>query len=612
MKQSLKSAQFPHGEFVFSGGYTDQPNGNTASTGIAQFLVDPGASLATGCTVIPSTSAPPGAGCYSYNFVGGANQIQASPLTQEDYRKPYFGTYVTDTWRVRPGLTFDLGLRYEFFSSGPDHYGNGANFVPSGFSANGHSEYLIDDRAKGIALSPSFVSLLASQNIDLIYTSNHNLTDVNEHNFGPRIGVAAVLTKNLVLRAGWGIFYSGIYARGDGYNIGNNYPFSFAVNVTSNTSAGLSNDGSIGPIQKGLQDVPLLAANVVGTQISPRGMQYFRHVPDAQDMNLTLQYQITDRQYVQLAYVGTQSRHIESQIGSNRPSVLLPPVLPSGSTLATYLPYPKLPTNGYYMVNEGSNNYNSLQAQYEKLLSGGVNVLANYTWSRFLGYGSDSNSFNSLPYRAPYVKGFGMQGEYGNMDFESENVLHISGGWQLPFGKNRRWLNHGGFVTQALGGWNLNGILTYQSGQPVTVNCSTTTDSSSGCYALVQKSTLYKGARTVDHWFNAAAFSDPSAAIAVGQTDLSPLGAKPGQGFGPTFHRGDLGIQKVFSLWHSHELELRAETFNLTNTPNFGQPGTLSPSSTSFASITSTRDNPSDAREFQFAVKYLFGGGHQE
>ena len=612
MKQSLKSAQYPHGNFGFSGGYTDLPNGNTASTGIAQFVIEPRSSLAAGCIVLPSTAAPPGAGCYSYDFVGGSNQIQASPLSQEDYRKPYFGTYITDNWRVRPWLTFDLGLRYEFFSNGPDHYGNGANFVPSGFSKDGRSEYLIDDRARGIALSPSFVSLLASQNIDLIYTSNHSLADVNEKNFGPRIGVVALLAKNLVLRAGWGIFYAGIYARGDGYNIGNNYPFSFAVNVTSNTAAGLSGDGSVGPIDKGLANVPLTAASVVGSQISPRGMQYFRHVPNAQNANLTLQYQITSRQYMQLAYVGTQSRHIESQIGSNRPSVLLPPVLPAGTTLANYLPYPGLPTNGYYMVNEGSNNYNSLQAQYEKLISGGVSLLANYTWSRFLGYGSDSNSFQSLTYRAPYVKGFGMQGEYGNMDFESENVLHVSGGWQLPFGKNRRWLNRNSVLSQALGGWNMNGILTYQSGQPVTVNCSVTTDSSAGCYALANKSQLYTGARNVNHWFNAAAFSNPPVATAVGQTDLSPLGARPGQGFGPAFHRGDLGIQKIFSLWRSHELELRAEAFNLTNTPNFAQPGTLTPNSTSFASITGTRDNPSDAREFQFAIKYLFGGGHQE
>jgi hypothetical protein len=110
-----------------------------------------------------------------------------------------------------------------------------------------HSKYLIDDRARNVPLSPSFVSRLG-----------HLL--------------------RRYLRA-----WRRLQPR-------NNYPFSFAVNVTSNTAAGLSGDGSIGPIEKGMQNVPLAAASVVGTQISPRGMQYFRRVPDAQDINLTLQY----------------------------------------------------------------------------------------------------------------------------------------------------------------------------------------------------------------------------------------------------------------------------------------------------------------------------------
>ncbi len=612
IKDAIDSGQFPHGEFVFSGNFTDQPNGNAASTGPAQFVIEPTTSMATGCTVIASNSGPPGPGCYTYNFVGGANQIQASPLSQEDFRWPYFGSYFTDTWKIFPQLTLDLGIRYEYFAAYSDHFGRGANFVPSFASKNGQSQFLIDDRARNIPLSPSFVNLLAAQNISLTYTGNHGLRNLSPWNFAPRIGASLQLTRNAVLRAGYGIFYAGVYARGDGYNIGNNYPFAFAVNVTSNTAAGLSNDGSIGGIDKGMASVPLSPAAVVGSQISPRGLQYNARIPDAQDMNLTLQYQITQHQYFQIGYVGTQSRHIESNIESNRPSVLLPPVLPAGTTLATYLPYPGLPTAGYYTWNEGSSNYNSLQTKYEKLFSSGVNLIADYTWSRFLGYGSDSNLFNSLGYRAPFVKGFGMQGDYGNMDFQSVNVFHSGGGWQLPFGRGRRWMNHGAITDALLGGWNLQGIFTYQSGQPVTIGCSVTTDTASGCNSITNKSTIFKGAQNIHHWFNATAFSNPSAATAVGQADFSPLGSAPGQGYGPAFHRGDVGIQKLFRLPGTNVLEVRGEAFNLTNTPNFSQPGTLNPASTVFASITSTRDNPSDAREYQFAIKYLFGGGHQE
>lgn len=617
--ESIKTASqvsaFPHGYFVFGGGFTDLPSGNAASTGPAQFVIEPTASTASGCTVIPSSSGPPGPGCYTYNYVGGASQIEASPLAQQDYRRPYYGAYFTDTWKALSRLTLDLGLRYEYFAPFDiDHFGHAANFVPSFASKNGQSELLIDDRARNIPLAASFTSLMASENINLVYTGNHGLMDLNPWNFGPRLGAAWQFTNRAVLRAGYGIFYSGVYSRGGTANTGNNYPFNFTVNVTSNTAAGLSNDGSIGPIDQGLTGVPLTPSAVNGAQIQPVGLQYYAHVPDAQDMNLTLQYQITDHQYVEVGYVGTQSRHIESDILSNRPSELLPPVLPAGTTLATYLPYPGSPANLPYVVFEGSTNYNALQAKYEKLFSHGTNLIADYTWSRFLGYGSDSGLFNLLTYRAPFVKGFGMQGDYGNMDYESENVFHAGGGWQLPFGPGRHWLNQNNFVDALLGGWNLQGIVTYQSGQPVTIACTVPTASSEACNALTDKSMLYSGAKNVTHWFNKNAFSNPAPVMTVGQTNFAPLGSSPGQGFGPSFHRGDVGVQKLFQLpgERKNELEIRAEAFNITNTPNFGQPGTLTPSSASFASITTTRDNPSDAREYQFAIKYLFGDGHQE
>jgi hypothetical protein len=610
IKNAIYSSQFPHGYFSFSGNYTDQPNGNTASTGIAQFVIEPMPSTAEGCTVLSSTSGPPSTpGCYTYDYVGGANQIEGSPLSQQDYRKPYLGIYFTDSWKVLSRLTLDLGLRYEYFSPGSDHKGRGANFVPYFASKNGSSQYLIDDRSRNVPLSPGFVELMSSQGIPIVYTSNHHLGHLSPNNFGPRVGMALQLTPHAVLRAGYGVFYAGIYARGDGYNPGDDYPFSFAVNVTSSTAAGLSGDGTVGPIDKGLANVPLTSINAVGSQISPRGIQYYSHVPSVQDMNLTFQCQLTERQYFQIGYVGTQSRHVESNIGSNRPMEVLPPTLPSGTTLTTYIPYPKIPQNNYYMWLEGSNNYNSMQAKYEKLFGSGTNLILDYTWSKFLGYGSDSNIFNSLGYRAPFVPGFGMRGEYGNADFESAHVIHAGGGWQLPFGLGRHWMNQAGLISSLLGDWNLNGIWTYQSGQPVTINCTISTTTAEGCYSLTNKSTLYAQGRTIVHWFNAAAFSNPAPANAVGQTDFAPLGSRPGQGFGPTFHRGDLGIQKLFHLPNTNVVEFRAEAFNVTNTPNFGQPGTLTPSSAAFASVTYTRDSPNDAREFQFALKYIFGHG---
>jgi hypothetical protein len=649
IKNAINSAQFPHGWFNFGGGYTDLPTlstgagGNTASTGIAQFAIEPIESAVPNCSVIQGVAAS-GTGCETYNFVGGSDHIQGSPMSQQDYRRPYFGAYFQDNWKMLPKVTVNLGLRWEYFENGIDHQGHGANFVPSFASGNGHSMYLIDDRVKNIQLSPSFISLLQQEGISLVYTSNHQLLNLNEKNFGPRIGFEWQVLNKTVLRGGYGISYAGIYARGDGYNPGDNYPFSFAVNISSSNAGGLASDSgnTIGPIDQGLAQVPLIPSQVHGYQISPRGNQYNARVPYVESMNLTLQQELSANQYFQIAYVGTLNRHIESTINSNRVDMMLPttfavsPVSPgatcndaslfhdsnpanpnptSEDKSVYYDQYPCLAQNNYYNWDEGSNNYNSLQVKYEKLTRNGTALIADYTHSRFLGYGSDSNLFNSEGYRGPLIPGFGMKGEYGPEDYESQNVVHMGGVWSLPFGRDRHWINRSGLADTVIGGWNMSGIFTYQSGQPVNVSCTTSHAAGVGCYSIANRAAMFDNAHTLTHWLNAAAYSEPTNnATTPNITDFSPMGARPGNGYGPVFHRGDLSLQKTFHLpfERTNLIEIRGDAFNVTNTSNFGQPGTLNPSSSAFAAITSERDSPNDSREFQFSVRYLFGRGGQQ
>ncbi len=658
IKNAIYSAQYSHGNFGFSGTYTDQPSGNTANTGIAQFVLAPikstvGAACPTrlngGAATTATGSAYTVAACGYYDYVGGTNQIQASPLSQQDYRRPYFGTYVNDTYKVTRNLTLTMGLRWEYFRTGEDHHGQAANFVPSFASGDGTSKYLIDDRSKNVPLAPSFVALMQQEGIAIVYTSNHQLMNIPEKNFSPRLGFAWNFYKGSVLRAGYGISYAGIYARGDGYNPGDDYPFTFAVNITSNNQGGLAGDSSAtagstpsyGPMSAGLTGVPLAPSAAQGYQISERGIQYNTHIPYVQAENLSVQQQLSPSQYIQIAYVGTQSRHVESNIQSNQTDLLLPtnfavsPVSASATcndaglfhdgnpanphptvqdNTAYYDQYPCLPQKNYYQWLEGSNNYNSLQTKYQKMFSHGNSLIFSYTWEKLLGDGSDSNLFNSTSYRAPLVPGFGMEGEYGNLGFESNNIVHAGGLWALPYGFGQMYGNRKGLMDTLLGGWKMTGIFTYQAGQPFTVSaCATTHVNSIGCYAFANRPTLYSGAHNVTHWINAAAFSDPvGTPLSPENNNFTYLGSKPGQAYGPSFHRGDLGIQKEFHLPGPNVFQFRVETFNLTNTPDFGQPGTLTYTNTAFASISNTWDAPNDAREFQFAAKIIFGHGHQE
>lgn len=151
-------------------------------------------------------------------------------------------------------------------------------------------------------------------------------------------------------------------------------------------------------------------------------------------------------------------------------------------------------------------------------------------------------------------------------------------------------------------------MLTLQSGTQFTVGCTVGTTDGLGCDALmVPGQSLYTGGHTVAHWANAAAFTNPPAAAAIGQSSYLPLGGAPTQLIGPPFHRGDITLAKSWRWNERMRSEFRADVFNLTNTPNFAQPGQLNfGTAKTFASITATRDTPDNPREIQLALKLYF------
>ncbi len=586
VKVAVFSAQFPHGYFVYSGQYTTVPGGNAASTGIAQFAIEPVASIVAN----------------GINYEGGANQVEVSPLGQEDYRRPYYGTFLQDNWAVTRRLTINLGIRWEYYPLPHDNYGADANFVPGTPFVN--AAYLVDSRRQSTPLSPSFLSALQSNGIALMYTSNQQLGAVSKHNWAPRIGLAYEVSPKFVIRAGYGLFYNGIFNVGDGANVGNNYPFAFGLNLTpSNGSLPLSSDGSIGPIENGLLHVPIAPSLVNASGLKLNAVQYNFQTPYVEGINFTTQYKISANQYFSLGYVGSLGRHLMTLPNINRVSE----ILPTAVSATPYLPFPGFAQNMSYTTTDGNSFYYSIQAKYERRFSAGFNLLAAYTWGRVRDDVSDV-LFSTLSYRAPYLPGFGIHGDYGLANFDVHNSIHISGGWELPFGKGKHLLNRGGWTNTVAGGWRLNGLATLQSGTPFTIGCTVGTTNGMGCDALmVPGQGLYTGGHTVTHWLNAAAFANPPAATAIGQTDYTPLGGAPTQAVGPRFHRGDLTLAKSWQLVERARIEFRADVFNLTNTPNFSNPGSLNfGTPKTFASITSTRDSPDDPREFQLSMKLYF------
>ena len=586
VKVGVFSAQFPHGYFVYSGQYTTVPGGNAASTGIAQFVIEPIGSPVAG----------------GVNYEGGANQVEISPLGQEDYRRNYYGTFIQDNWTLTRKLTINLGLRWEYYPLPHDNFGADANFLPGIPFVN--AQYIIDSRRQGTQLSPSFLSALATNGIALAYTNNQQLGQVSMKNFAPRVGIAYEVSRKFVIRAGYGLFFNGIFNVGDGANVGNNYPFAFGLNYTpTNGSLPLTTDNSIGPIEKGLLNVPVAPNLVNASGLKLNAVQYNFQTPYIEGINFTTQYQISANQSFSLGYVGSLGRHLMTLPNINR----VGEILPTAVNATPYLPFPGFAQNMSYTTTDGNSFFYSIQAKYEHRFSSGFNLLAAYTWGAVRDDVSDV-LFSTLSYRAPYLPGFGIHGDYGFANFNVHNATHISGGYELPFGKGKHYLNHAGLTDAIIGGWRLNGLATLQSGTPLTIGCTVSTTNGMGCDALlVPGQGLYTGGHTVQHWINAAAFSNPPAATAIGQTNYAPLGGAPTQVVGPRFHRGDLTLAKSWHLTEKSRLEFRADVFNLTNTPNFGQPGQLNfGTAKTFASITTTRDSPDDPREFQLSMKVYF------
>jgi hypothetical protein len=587
------------GSWTFSGLYTEVPTTTGGNTGLAQMLLTP----------IPGTVAG------AADYVGGADSISVSNIANTSMKHNYLAGYFQDDIKVNQKLTVNLGLRYEYFGQLIAKYGAQSNFLPGG-GANGASEFLIAQAGCNTPLSPDFRAAAALDNINIACSSQPGLGVSQKGNFAPRVGFAYQLMPKLVLRGGYGIFYGGF--ENSVVETYVDFPFQFNLNypyLTPNAPITFSN-GAIGTLTTGLTAIPLNSAQVEPGGVGFLGEDYHLKTPNTQGFNLTVQYQLASNDTIQVGYIGNTVHHLGSYTNPNTPREILPPGLDSYA----YSPYPDFSAMTVTRFATNS-HYNGLQTNYEHRFSQGLYTLANFTWSSCLTDAVDVLNNTALTgFRAAYLPGFGLHGDFGRCEFDTNKVLHVSGTYELPVGRDRQFLSHQGRVVDAIiGGWDTNGILTLQDGQPGTVPCPITTTSGFGCYAdKVPGQNPDSGPHNVNQWLNPAAYTNPPVATTIGQSDYSPLGGSPSNFRGPGFHRLDFSLFKQFPVTERVRIEFRSEFFNLTNHPNFSLPGfsgngvTAAPGSlnflntTNFGKITSVRDGQNDQREIQFALKVYY------
>jgi hypothetical protein len=582
---------YSRGGFDFNGQYTSIPNLSDGSTGRAQFLLSPTSSSVGGV-----------------NNVGGADSLSVSNFGDVAAARTYYGGYAQDDWKVTSKLTLNLGVRWDWFSPTGERYYAQANFVPATPFAG--AEYIVPANRKGKPpLSSSFTDLLAKDGINLVYSDAYGsgLSKVQKNNFAPRFGFAYQVTPKFVVRGGYGIFFGAFENRGGYPSLGYNYPFqySFSFPAANSVSPVVYPNGSIATLENGLSSVPLDPTTVNASGLNLRGIQFQYKTPYVQSYNVTLQYQLTHADSIETAYVASLSRHLETFVGTNQQSVLLPP----GTDPLKYVPFPDFARGSSYADTIGVANYHSWQTKYERRLASGLNAMLAYTFSKTRTDAGDLLSGGSVGgFRASNIPGWGIQKDMALAAFDIRHALSLSGTYDLPFGKGRQHMSSSNRAAEfLLGGWSTNWILTLDTGQPQTIGCTKTTGAGTGCFALTTGIGPYSGAHNVSQYYNPAAFRDPPVVTAIGQTDFSPLGGGNTQVSGPPLRRLDFSLFKSFQVTESKRFEFRAESFNLTNHPAFAQPGNLNFLNTAtFATITSTRDAPNDARELQLALKFYF------
>jgi hypothetical protein len=577
------------GDFNFNGQYTDVPNSNSNDNGIADMLVTPMVSLVGGV-----------------DNVGGMSSFSGSDIAATDDHRWYWAAYFQDDWKATTNLTLNLGLRWDYFTPYAETRGRQANFIPAGGNGPG-GVYQITTQGCQVPRSTGFDANLTKDGISLACVPSLTLGGAQKTNFAPRLGFAYRATSRLVVRGGYGVTYGALGNLGYGGTLGTNYPFVYVDQFNSPDSQHplLLSDGTPATMEHTFQTVNLQDPTLnSGEGLNLYGRQYNFQTPYVETQNLTVQDQFTNHDSIQVGYVGTEGRHLDNLGYSNSPTEILPP----GVNPQDYVPFPDFNRNATYETTNATSSYNSLQITYEHQMSDGLYFLGNYTWGKCMTDQHTQAEQNSQ-YRAEWLPGFGISRAYALCDTDATHLVHTAASYDLPFGHGRRFgAGSSKAVDLLLGGWVVNGIYSFQSGQPFTISCPTATTSDFGCFADLTGKSLYAGPHNYTQWLNPDAFAQPPKATAIGQADFAPLGGGQMQARGPHWNNFDSSVLKNFHVTESVRVQFRAEAFNTTNTPPLGTPGQLNFDNSNFSNISSTLNSNGNfgARTLQFALKLFY------
>jgi hypothetical protein len=489
--------------------------------------------------------------------------LGAPSLIEQDYllawvgiRGTEYSAYIADDWRASKKLTFNLGLRYELDTPFSEVANRWANFDPT-----------------------TATVLIAGRN-GVGKTAGVNTF---EKGFAPRFGFAYQLGDKTVVRGGAGIFWNTAGHGGNALRLQRHVPFgpiySFSPGnffVTRRVRDGFP---TIPPLNLALADTP--TGSVIG--VDPNYQPGY-----AQQFNLTVQHELPTSILLKASYVGNLGRHLDTSFNLNQ-------AVPGAGAVNNRRPFfavrPTL-ADVTWAVSDGLAAYHAFQFSAEKRLTHGLNGLLSYTWGHSIdtvGQSFGGGADGPLP-QDPRNR----RADRGNSPFDIRHRLTIAWNYSLPVGKGRKWLGNGGPAAYALGGWQVNGINTFQTGLPFTptLNSPTVNTGTGSRPNRIGEGTVSNP--TVDKWFDPAAFTTP-AQFTFGNSGRNIL-------YGPGRVNFDFSVFKEFPVTERLKLQFRTEFFNLFNTPQFDLP-IAAIGAGNAGTITAIVGTP---RQIQFGLKLVF------
>lgn len=521
------------GSFTFSGVYT------------ARLTV-------TASSVTPVTNTGVEFADFLLGFPSRTRRAVGEPL-QSYLRSTSSNFYINDDWKVTPRLTVNVGLRYELTPPYHDRYDHLVNvLIAPGFQ-------------KFVKVKPGDKNPFSGE------TAPPALVNTDHNNLAPRLGLAYRLFPKTVMRLGYGIFYNTPPADITIFNLTNQQPLVFTQSVNF--------DQASQPRRNILLPTLTLADGFSGPlgSFTSFGIEDGMRTGYSQQWNFNLQHQLRERLVVEAAYVGSLSLKLEQQVAHDRPVqrrnpdgtvTLLPPVSmelwPPGTS----------PGGALMSMGGGASNYHALQLSANQRYQSGLQFLASYTWGKSIDNSSQRGGNRSSAGTAQ--NSFDLRNERGLSSFDVRHRLVMSYSYELPFGRRRPFLSSvRGWLGPLVGGWELSGINTFSSGTPRTARTNTSLNLT-GTFSAAERAdatglkvTLPRDRRTIEHFFNTAAFGPPQLLSA------SPLLYAFGSAgrniiIAPGRTNFDLALTKNTYFAESRYVQLRGEFFNVFNITNFG------------------------------------------